>query len=62
MQISLPGNALNIKVEILEEDKPIIEKLSGFIGATDNELIFNISEIKDKLNEIIDYINRKEDK
>ena len=53
---------LNEKVEILEEDKPIIEKISGFIGATDNELIFNISEIKDKLNEVIDCINRREDK
>ena len=53
---------LNDKVEILEEDKPIIEKINDFIGATDNELMFNIREIKNKLNEVISYINRKEDK
>lgn len=59
---SLPGSALNIKVEILEEDKPIIEKINDFIGATDNELMFNIREIKNKLNEVIEFLNRKENK
>lgn len=54
-------NCLNDKVEILEEDKPIIEKINDFIGATDNELMFNIREIKNKLNEIIDHINKKEE-
>lgn len=59
---------LNEKVEILEEDKPIIEKLriarnditydDG--SMRDDELADSIIEIKDKMNEIIDYINRKE--
>ena len=69
------GN-LNEKVEILEEDKPIIEKISrlnyqqigtyqldnndtlGFIKALNEQL----TKHGRKLNEIIDYINRKEDK
>ena len=61
---------LNDKVEILEEDKPIIEKL--YIGKNDityddgvirdDELVDNFIDIKDKINEIIEYINRKEDK
>ena len=64
------GNALDIEVEILEEDKPIIEKL--YIGKNDityddgaiddDELVDNFIDVKDKLNEVIDYINRKEDK
>ena len=63
------GNALEEKVEILEEDKPIIEKL--YIGKNDityddgaiddDELVDNFIDVKDKLNEVIDYINRKED-
>ena len=57
---------LNEKVEILEEDKPIIEKIS--ISGKDihklEELgIYDIVENIDcKLNEIIDYLNKKEDK
>ena len=65
------GN-LNDKVEIIncEEDKPIIEKL--YIGKNDityddgaiddDELVDNFIDVKDKLNEVIEYINRKEDK
>ena len=63
------GN-LNEKVEILEEDKPIIEKIeiarndiTYDDGAIDNDgLVDNFIDVKDKLNEVIDYINRKEDK
>ena len=57
---------LNHKVEIIEEDKPIIEKIS--ISGKDihklEELgIYDIVENIDcKLNEVIDCINRKEDK
>ena len=56
---------LNEKVEILEEDKPIIEKIKRYEfkenGITISEQP-SIIEIADKLNEVIDYINRKEDK
>ena len=56
---------LNDKVEILEEDKPIIEKIKRYEfkenGITISEQP-SIIEIADKLNEVIDYINRKEDK
>ena len=78
------GN-LNDTVEILEEDKPIIEKLDvALLSQSDNWLwcpskdefskdielnsyiIQNIREntlyFQRKINEIIDYINRKEDK
>lgn len=51
---------LNDKVKIIEEHKHTIEKLNDFIGATDNELMYNIREIKSKINEIIDYIQEKE--
>ena len=57
---------LNEKVKILEEDKPIIEKIS--ISGKDihklEELgIYDIVENIDcKLNEIIEFLNRKEDK
>ena len=57
---------LNEKVEIIEENKPIIEKIS--ISGKDihklEELgIYDIVENIDcKLNEVIDYLNRKEDK
>lgn len=56
---------LNDKVEILEKDKPIIEKL--YIGKNDityddgvirdDELVDSVIDIKDKINEIIEYIN-----
>ena len=59
-------SSLNEKVEILEEDKHIIESIS-IIGKDIHKLenlgIYNIIEdIETKLNEVIDYINRKEDK
>ena len=55
----------NIMYEILEEDKPIIEKIKRYEfkenGITISEQP-SIIEIVDKLNEVIDCINRKEDK
>ena len=79
------NSLLNDKVEIIEEDKPIIEKLDvALLSQSDNWLwcpskdefskdielnsyiIQNIREntlyFQRKINEIIDYINRKEDK
>ena len=63
---------LNDKVEIIdkEENKPIIEKLSisrndityGDGAINGDELVDAFLDIKDKINEIIDYLNRKEDK
>ena len=64
---------LNDKVEILEEDKPIIEKIDLFddlqdiLNNSDESIVLNaihkcLTTEKYKLNEIIDYINRKEDK
>ena len=63
---------LNEKIEILEENKPIIEKLkvkdNKVIGKWKNgsDYRYTLSApqvvIINKLNEIIDYINRKEDK
>ena len=58
---------LNDKVEILEEDKPIIEKIeinenhtigfpSGEWKARNMDIAFAV-----KINQIIDYINRKEE-
>ena len=64
---------LNDKVEILEEDKPIIEKING--GMVTSRAVYTnfndvfkdmsksyetIDDIIIKLNEVIDYINRKE--
>ena len=56
----------NFTVEIIEEDKPIIESIS-IIGKDIHKLeelgIYDIVENIDcKLNEIIDFLNRKEDK
>ena len=70
---SLPGSALNKKVEILEEDKHIIEKIDLFddlqdiLNSNDESIILNaihkcLTVQKYKLNEIIDYINKKENK
>ena len=60
---SLPGSALNIKVEILEEDKPIIEKIKRYEfkenGITISEQP-SIIEIVNKVNEIIYHINKGE--
>ena len=64
--INETGKFLNAEVEILEEDKPIIEKIS--ISGKDihklEELgIYDIVENIDcKLNEIIEFLSRKEDK
>lgn len=66
------GN-LNDTVEILQEDKPIIEKLDTtsentlftmecFTGIPEKAQDWNFNVLKNKLNQIIDYINRKEDK
>lgn len=64
---------LNEKVEILEEDKPIIEKIDTttentlftmecYTGIPEQAQDWNFNVLKDKLNEVIDCINRKEDK
>ena len=63
---------LNEKVEILEKDKPIIEKIKmngeSFYSEYVNLWIKKENSdayceyLSNKLNEIIDYINRKEDK
>lgn len=57
------GNALEEKVEILEEDKPIIEKIKRHKfeenGITISEQP-SIIEIANKVNEIIDHINKGE--
>ena len=60
------SRCLNEKIEILEEDKPIIESIS-IIGKDIHKLenlgIYNIIEdIEAKLNEVIEFLNRKEDK
>lgn len=67
------GNALDIEVEILEEDKPIIEKIEIEEDIVCNKFVRNEYGAKcyikthdkiviEKLNEVIDYINRKENK
>ena len=64
---------LNDKVEILEEDKSIIEKIDTtsentlftmecFTGIPEKAQDWNFNVLKNKLNEVIDYLNRKEDK
>ena len=60
---------LNNKVEILndfEEDKSIIKKIKinkyHFHNTNHSKLLKNQEILETKLNEIIDYINRKEDK
>lgn len=64
---------LNEKIKILEENKPIIEKIDLFddlqdiLNNGDESIVLNaihkcLTTEKYKLNEIIDYINRKEDK
>lgn len=66
-------NFLTEEVEILEEDKPIIEKIDLFddlqdiLNSNDESIILNaihkcLTVQKYKLNEIIDYINKKENK
>lgn len=60
---------LNNKVEILndfEEDKPIIEKVKinkyHFHNTNHSKLLKNQEILENKINEVIDYITRKEDK
>ena len=66
------GN-LNDTVEILQEDKPIIEKIDTttentlftmecYTGIPEQAQDWNFKVLKNKLNEVIDYLNRKEDK
>ena len=63
------SRCLNEKIEILEEDKPIIEKLDTtsentlftmecFTGIPEKAQDWNFNVLKDKLNEVIDYINK----
>lgn len=56
------SRCLNEKVEILEEDRPIIEKIHLENMHDKESLRFSDYELQDKLNEVIDYINRREDK
>lgn len=60
------SSILDEEVEILEEDKPTVESMSisgKDIHKLENLGIYNIIEdIEVKLNEVIDYINGKEDK
>ena len=66
------GN-LKDKVEILEENKPIIEKIDTttentlftmecYTGIPEKAQDWNFNILKNTLNQIIDYINRKGDK
>lgn len=54
---------LNDKVEILEEDKPIIEKLNLDREPLKGKEVPRAIDylLEGRINEIIDYINRKED-
>lgn len=58
------GNALDIEVEILEEDKPIIEKINLDREPLKGKEVPRAIDylLEGRINEIIDYINRKEDK
>lgn len=51
---------LNDKVEILEEDKPIIQEIHLEDMYNHSEIKVIDIELQNKLNEIIDYINKKE--
>ena len=55
---------LNDKLEILEEDKPIIEKLNLDREPLKGKEVPRAIDylLEGRINEIIDYINRKEDK
>lgn len=57
------GDCLNDKVEIVEDDKPIIESISIIgkdIHKLENLEIYNIIEdIEAKLNEVIEFLNNK---
>lgn len=68
---SLPASALNVKIEILEENKPIIEKLkikdNKMMGKWENgsDYHYTLSApqvvIINKINEIISYLKDKEE-
>ena len=62
---------LNDQVEILEENKPIIEKIDMttentlftmecFTGIPEKAQDWNFNILKNTLNQVIDYINKKE--
>ena len=64
------SRCLNEKVEILEEDKPIIEKIDTtientlftmecFTGIPEKAQDWNFNVLKDKLNEVIEFLNDK---
>lgn len=66
-------DCLKDKIEILEEDKPIIEKIDTttentlftmecYTGIPEKAQDWNFNILKDKLNQVIDYINKKESK
>lgn len=61
----IDGDELNTyEVEIIEEDKKIekITMRAGMVGSIDNKLEnldINIISVEDKINEIIDYINKE---
>ena len=54
-------STLNEKVEILEEDKPIIEKIEikkyNFHNDNHSKLLKNQEQLSNKLNELIDVVN-----
>ena len=61
----LDGSMLNDKVEILDEEKKIPEKITmraGLVGDINNKienLDINIMAVEDKLNQLIDYLKSK---
>ena len=59
-------DCLKDKIEILQEDKPIIEKIEinkyKFHNDNHGKLLKNQEKLENKLNEIIDYINKKDNK
>ena len=59
-------NILNDEIEILEEEKKIPEKIPGICACSDfneneEKLAKNINILKNKYNEIIDYLQSKGD-
>jgi hypothetical protein len=63
--VELNEYGLHDEVEIIEEDKKIekITMRAGLVGDIDNKLEnldINIMAVEDKINEIIDYINRSD--
>lgn len=56
--LSMVIESLNYKVEILEEDKPIIEiKKYNFHNDNHSKLLKNQEQLSNKLNELIDVVN-----